>query len=302
VAVPVEKLSVVLRDHVPADQQPVMDPNSDFPKPFIIPGWPGEPNPDAQKVKYHAFRMRTLNNSPVIVAKAAKPLYDPQTVDPRFWYDCQAFALGCYENFDYFVQAGSMWDVLNDPDLATAIVKNEPQILPSTTGQLADPKEARKPSIMGNIYTNKPIQPKDIIIWWNITERGEHKQIQAWHAAIFQNVIYEAAGPNQEKLSYNSTVISKNGSNKAEEYTLDALLLSYRWEMAAAKTGTFLKEDSPVGIYRLVSSVSKSRQSDLLMISIDIVFTSTLTVAMFLNKAQDYLAIRIYQYFKPKHF
>jgi hypothetical protein len=147
---------------------------------------------------------------------------------------------------------------------------------------------------MGNIYTNRSIQSKDIILWWNITEQGENKQIQAWHAAIFKNVISEAVGPNQEELSYNSTVILRNSSRKADEYTLDELLLSYRREMAAAKTRTFLKEDLPVGIYRLVSSVSKSRQSDLLMISIDIVFTSTFTLAMFLNKAQNYLAIRIY--------
>jgi hypothetical protein len=42
----------------------------------------------------------------------------------------------------------------------------------------------------------------------------------------------------------------KNSSRKADEYTLDELLLSYRREMTAAKTGTLLKEeDSPVGIH-----------------------------------------------------
>ena len=207
------------------------------------PYYPGRSNAAAEVI-FEYYLMRTPStNAGVIVLQHEREYNQPNEDN---YYDCMNFALGCWPHFGYSIQAGSIWDVVNDPTLASKIIDNEPTITPGRTSQLAADNQAERQSILEHVYPAAPADPArphagDIIVYWSVVPMGEHQYLRAMHAAI----ITEPKFSPDSKLLLESKVRTKNGNEAPKDSTLKELCDVYALND--------LKTTRPAGIYRLVS-------------------------------------------------
>jgi hypothetical protein len=246
-----QNFKIVLREPVPPEQQPYI------PQTLLV--WQAQlqtGNPDlikhAGKCTFQLYKMLTPNNSPVLVGK---PTYDVKTVPAGYLYDCHTYAMGCYEKFGYLVQSGSLWDVYNDPQLATKIVHNEPEVIPAHTAQLKkSPYEEDKqgrPSIMNTPFPTPQglkIESGDIMVFWTYFEMQPNWYLSGWHSVIIETPVYRAGDGGRQYLTLDTMVRSKDGSADPVVKSLDAVTKAYG--------SGYLKGTEPVGVYRLVCSLS----------------------------------------------
>jgi hypothetical protein len=237
------------------------------PKPPICPWSLQKDDGQNTKVKLQSYKMKTPNGSVVFVSV---PKYDDKTVEKRYRYDCHTYALNCYEKFGYTVEAGSLWDVLHDPSLATTIGENlKTPIIPGCSGKL-DLEEGKKPETMGSFLEtcfDKPgLQPttNDIMVFWEFLQIPENTgpwYIRASHSLILETVVtrdhpyeIEEGDPRYIQGTYlehrYTEARTKNGSDKPKEELLRQIINEY-------DTYWVIRE-GPVGIYRLVGHHGES--------------------------------------------
>lgn len=250
-----ENFKTVLRDEVPPNQQPF--------QPYTLFIWQAQlqtGNQDlikyAGKCTFQLYKMLTPNNSHVLVCK---PTYDVTTVPKGYLYDCHTYAMGCYEKFGYLVQSGSLWDVYNDPQLATKIVDNEPEVVRARSSQLMKSPydDQRRPSIMKTPFPTQQgltIEVGDIMVFWTVIEMAPHWYLTGWHSVVIDTPVYKDGEGGHRYLTLDTRVRSKDGSADPVVKTLNAVLMAYG--------GGYLNGSEPVGVYRLVCPQALRRRSN----------------------------------------
>jgi hypothetical protein len=246
------------------------------PKPPTCPWSLQKDDGQNSKVQLQSFKMQTPNGSVVFVSV---PKYEEDKVEKRYWYDCHTYALGCYERLKYTVEAGSLWDVLHDPNLATTIGENlKTPVIQGRSGKF-DLEEGKMPETKGAfLHTpfNQPgPQPEtdDIMVFWECVQIPENHgpwYIRASHSLILKELEFREWPYDMEQddpryiagryLEFkDTTAMTKNGSSEPKKATLRQILSTY---------GSYwLEGRRPVGIYRLVShrgefSPVNKRQAD----------------------------------------
>ena len=199
--------------------------------------------------------MLTLNNSPVLVCKLN---YDVSTVPKGYLCDYHAYAMGSYEEFSYHVQSGSLWDVYNDPELATKIIDNKPEVVRASISQLKKSlyDEQRRLSILKTPFPTQQgltIKAKDIMVFWTTNKMAANWYLRGHHSVIIDTPIYKVEGGHRY-LTLDTKARSKDGSADPEVKTLNAVLRAYG-------TG-YLNGDEPVEVYRLVCPQALRRRGN----------------------------------------
>jgi hypothetical protein len=241
------------------------------PKPPICPWSLQKDDGENSKVRLQSFKMRTPNGSPVFVSL---PKYDAATVPKRYWYDCHTYALGCYEKFNYTVEAGSLWDVLHDPDLATTIGENlKTPVIQGRNGKfnLEEGKEPEtKCSFSCTSFDQPGYQPQthDIMVLWEYVRIPENTgpwYIRAHHSfklkeLEFRNFPHDIEEGDRRYIAGRylefryTTAMTKNGSDEPKEAELRKILGAY--------PSFELEKGGPAGIYRLVGHRGESSLMD----------------------------------------
>jgi hypothetical protein len=241
------------------------------PKPPVCPWSLQEDDGENSKVRLQSFKMQTPNGSPVCVSL---PKYDQATVQKRYWYDCHTYALGCYEKFNYTVEAGSLWDVLHDPSLATTIGENlKTPIIQGRYGKF-DLEEGKEPETKNSFSCTSFDQPgrqpetNDIMVLWEFVRIPENTgpwYIRAHHSVIlkeleFRNFPYDIEEGDRRHIAGRyiefryTTAMTKNGSNAPKKELLRQILATY--------SSFRLEMGGPAGIYRLVGYCGESLLMD----------------------------------------
>ena len=199
------------------------------------------PGSDADKVKFDMFDMQTPTGAPVISIQHAG---DYSIIAEELRWDCMNYVLDEWDSFNYGIQAGSIWDVLNDPQLAFKVVDNEPPVKANSTSQLVSNKLIERDSIFTHrfpVNEESDLRPRrgDILVfWYNATIEG-NEYLRAGHAVRLEQPIFAADG----KLLSTTVVKTKNGQEKPKTCTLEEVREVYELDFTSK---------APAGIYRLI--------------------------------------------------
>lgn len=188
--------------------------------------------------KYYIMSTPTSRANVVVTG----PSYNPndQTITEDYRYDCIAHATKAWANFHYGILGGSLWDVLNDAEIAAPVVNNEPAVEPRKSSTIIGP--TRTPGdISKRVYpagSAERLLANDIVVFWSETPGPDPRYLTAQHSFVIVRPAYDAAN----KIDMMNTVVnSKNGSAAPKEMSLREVARDYRY---------YLDSDWPVGVYR----------------------------------------------------
>lgn len=220
------------------------------------PAWTEGHSPEAQAsgVKFNVFKMQTPGSQ--VDINILQHAADYSAVAEKYRYDCMGFALGSWTKpgVGYGVHYASWYDLLNDRQLATKVLHNEPDDMAKSGGRWNEPSDGLNKNIWNReIYADDPPEKipaaGDILVFWNAgkiagvpDEQKEWWFLTAYHAMILREVVldkYKCIDIEKTKVD------TKNGPEDIRRNcTLEEVFQAYP---------QFSPKYSPAGIYRLVS-------------------------------------------------